>query len=340
VALSPDNSPAEAKRSSALDEFAIHPCVTPPVEASRITLPDARFESIGFGLEGRMSRQPRPYTANRVMPPPNASPQRFAVLSSARSGSNMLRSLLQAHPKVECLGELFNPAYEHGHANWLQQSRLRRLADRYVRDHSVELYLDSLFAANSPSGAATAWGFKVMYPGQFHRCGIFPYYWQKHDFKIIRLARRNLLRRYVSEKIAAAEGIWSAREYRGKQLTITVDINDLRGQLHRMETIDSSIDALAKEFRHIFVEYTELVSNPRKTMNDIFEFLGVSTDEAAAIAATTVRQNPAELKEVVENYDEVRASLQGSPYRVFLDDEGMKGCGGKPPHDGPLEKLH
>lgn len=99
----------------------------------------------------------------------NPDVERFAIISGARSGSNMLRSLLESHPGVECLGEIFNPNYGAGYARWRQKSSVRKLRHRYLRDHCVELYLDTLFNVPASKSSLRAKGFKVMYPGQYNR---------------------------------------------------------------------------------------------------------------------------------------------------------------------------
>jgi LPS sulfotransferase NodH len=244
--------------------------------------------------------------------------QRYVVLSSARSGSNMLKSLLDAHPQVECLGEIFNPVYGPGYKKWVQKSRVRHILNKYARNYCVESYLDSLFTKNPQRNSPRALGFKVMYPGQFNRCSLFPYYWQEHEFKIVRLTRRNLLRRYLSGRIACLENVWSAPEHRGKQVTIKLDIDDLIRSIHRMETINMSIDALANEFQNVMVDYEQLVADRTPAMRRIFEFIGVSATEAEHIKSGTARQNPDKLIDLIQNYDEVYEALENTPYEWFL----------------------
>ncbi len=245
--------------------------------------------------------------------------QRFVVLSNARSGSNMLQSMLDEHPQVTCFGEAFNPSYGKGYANWVCKSFLRRMSDKYLRDYCMGAYLDSLCTVES-RGDIRAVGFKVLYPGQFNRCPSFRHYWQTHEFKIVRLIRRNLLRRYVSSMIANKENRWSASEHRGERVTVMVDIDDLHRAFSRMEAKNRGSDALANEFQNIMVDYEQLVSNRDGIMRNIFEFLGVGEDEAAIVAPRTAKQNPEKLDMLIENYDEVRAALMGSQYEWFLEE--------------------
>ncbi|MCU0694120.1 MAG: sulfotransferase [Polyangiaceae bacterium] len=256
------------------------------------------------------------------MPSEQMTAQRFVVLSSARSGSNMLRSLLEEHPDVACSGEMFNPANGDGYVKWARKSAVRRLQNRYLRNHCVEAYLDNLFAKAYLQGAPKAIGFKVMYPGQFNRCSIFPYYWQEHGFKIVRLTRHNLLRRYVSSKIANLEDVWATREHRGTRVTLKVEIDDLLARLSRMEVINQRINSLVNEFDHIMVDYERLVADKGAVMQAVFGFLGVGGgDRSHDVQAKTVRQNPDRLSDLIENYDEVCTALQATPWRRFIEEQ-------------------
>ena len=79
--------------------------------------------------------------------------QRFVLLSNARSGSNMLQSMLDKHPQIVCYGEVFNPMYGKGYVKWVKKSFLRRLAEKYIRDFCVENYLNTL--SDVPSSGIT-----------------------------------------------------------------------------------------------------------------------------------------------------------------------------------------
>ena len=244
---------------------------------------------------------------------------KFVVLTQARTGSNMLVSLLDNHPEVRCYGEAFNPRSAFGYENWLRKSPLRKIANRYMRDYCVERYLDSLFSLR-PKDNTRATGFKVIYPGQFDRWSDFRYYWRTYDFKIISLIRHNLLRKYLSSKIANLEDVWSAQEHRGKTVSVKVDVGDLKRVIARMDTVYRLIDTLTVEFQGIQVSYEELSSSRENVMRTLSQFLGIKEFEADTLKAGTVKQNPARLEELIENYDEVCSALHNTQHEWFLED--------------------
>jgi hypothetical protein len=245
--------------------------------------------------------------------------QKFVMLSYARCGSNMLKAMLNEHPQITCFGEIFNPAYGKGYLKWVTKSFLRRLSHKYLRDYSIETYLNDICKIQT-TGDTQAVGYKVMYPGQFERYPNFRDYWKFNKFKIIRLTRYNLLRRYLSSKIANKESRWSSSNYRGRQITIQLDLDDLKRSINCLESIDCQIDSLAQEFQYLNVSHEQIVSNRKSSLRNIFEFLGVDIDQTEKIEPRTVKQNPGKLNMLIENYDEVREALAGSQYERFLEE--------------------
>lgn len=244
---------------------------------------------------------------------------KFVVLTQARTGSNMLVSMLDKHPEVRCIGEAFNPVSAFGYENWMKKSRLRKVANKYIRDYCVQAYLDSLFSVRSNENIRAA-GFKLIYPGQFDRWSSFRYYWRTYDFKIISLIRRNLLRKYVSSQIANLEGVWSTQKRRDEKVHINIDLNDLKRSLARTEAIYKLIDTLTVEFRGVQVSYEELSSDRANAMKSMFQFLGIKEFDSETLTAKTVKQNPEKLDMLIENYDEVYSALRNTKYEWCLEE--------------------
>ena len=171
-----------------------------------------------------------------------------------------------------------------------------------------------------PEEHTRAVGFKVIYPGQFDRWSNLRYFLRTYDYKIISLIRQNLIRKYVSSKIANLEGVWSAQEHRGKRLSIKVDVSDLLREISRMETLYRLIETLTVEFRGIQISYEELSSNRDSVMREIFQFLGIKEFEVEALKAKTVQQNPERLNQIIENYDDVYSALRNTRYEWCLEE--------------------
>jgi LPS sulfotransferase NodH len=245
------------------------------------------------------------------------------VLTQARTGSNLLVSLLDGHPEIRCLGEIFNPRSSFGYENWTKKTIVRKMTHKYIRNYSVERYLDSLFWVRAGEIIRAA-GFKVMYPGQVDRWPDCRYYLRSNDIKVISLVRENLLRKYLSSRIANIEEVWSSRNHRGKTLQVKVDINDLEREIARTETIYRLIDIVTVEFRGIRVTYEELSADRKAVTEGIFKYLGVSLVDTSTFEARTAKQNPARLDELIENFDEVRTFLLSAGYERFFDESARQ----------------
>ena len=243
---------------------------------------------------------------------------RFVILANGRSGSNMLVTTLDEHPNVQCVGEVFNPGSSFGYEKWARKSLRRRIADRYARDYSIESYLDSC-CVRDPRSRTHAVGFKVIYPGQFDRWASLRYSWRKHNFRVISLFRRNLLRKYISSKIARRDGTWSSSEKRDAAIRIRFDLTEFKREVARMEAIYALLDSLTLEFRGIRIVYEELLQDYVSGIQEVLRFLEVSDAEADSIKPRTVRQNPSRISDLIENYDEILLALRGTTYEEFLE---------------------
>ena len=244
---------------------------------------------------------------------------KFMVLTQARTGSSMFTSMLDSHPNIKCFGEVFNPGSNFGYKHWQSKSYKRRIADKYLRDYNIEKYIDSLLSVE-PEDNTQAVGFKVIYPGQFDRWPNLRCYCRENDFKVISCIRKNLVRKYISSKIANYEGVWTTQERREERVSLNVDVNDLSRYLDRVETIYQLIDTLTVEFRGIQVSYEELSSNRESIMIEVLQFLGIEELEIQELKAKTVKQNPERLDQIIENYDEVSSFLNKTRHKWCLEE--------------------
>ena len=77
------------------------------------------------------------------------------------------------------------------------------------------------------------------------------------------------------------------------------------------------------EFDGIQISYEELISDRETVMRTISQFLGIQPFEKGMLKAKTVKQNPAALDELIENYDEVCSALRDTQYEWFLKEPGQ-----------------
>jgi LPS sulfotransferase NodH len=138
---------------------------------------------------------------------PEGKPRAFVVVSSARSGSNLLVGYLRQVRQVACLGEIFRDAYP-GSPGWdklVERLGLPRdAADLHARDVTAfwELVVEQGLRRRGWVGA------KAFY---YHRRG--ERIWDRFgedDHRVIHLWRDATFEQYVSRLLAVSSGEWKS----------------------------------------------------------------------------------------------------------------------------------
>jgi hypothetical protein len=202
---------------------------------------------------------------------------KYVLLGHRRTGTNLLRQSLNLHPDVMCKGELFN---------------LTKRWSKVLVDTStiVNYGFRSTKAAN---------GFSLHY----HHAQK-PYLdcvSKSKKYPVIRIIRRNLLERYVSQKIAEITGVYRSTVFVDASIKIKIDLNDMLNNFHKIKT---DLTFLPENYIDIF--YEDLCSNYDFNMGIIFDFLKVPS---CIVRPNLCKIESRPMSEVIINYDEV-ASYQ------------------------------
>jgi LPS sulfotransferase NodH len=213
----------------------------------------------------------------------------FVILSEPRSGSTMLHTYLNSHTQIKSYGEVLRENIE---------------ANAIVKETTP--YINTLaFKPHTP--ALKAIGLKLFY--EYYEdpryAESFKYIVNRNDVKIIYLIRRDILKVYVSLKIAQKTNVWSSVKSatNGTQPRITIDRHDyikFREEHLRHRRLFVS---LLKDHPLLEVAYEDLVQNPQPILNSIQQFLGV---KPKALFTLLKQQNPGSVESLITNYDEVK----------------------------------
>jgi LPS sulfotransferase NodH len=223
----------------------------------------------------------------------------FIVLAHARTGSNMLLSMLRSHPRLYVQGEVF----------------------AQVEPDVIHATVVRTFRRRLPRRVAAA-GCKVFYYHPLRdRSGVL---WREldalPDLHVVHLRRRNILRTVVSREIAAQRDEWlqtrpqEAVPAELKQVSMSAE--QIRAGVERIQRLESEAVERFSTRPLLEVSYEELVSSPTDEFGRITDFLGVS---AADPKGTTLRQNPEPLSLLLVNYDELKDVFGGTPIEAWLD---------------------
>ena len=220
----------------------------------------------------------------------------------------MLCTLLGSHPDVLCHHELFNP---DGAIYALE------LRDGSFDLGGIEERDRDPLASSSASGRLTSdtriVGFKMT-----HRQNetVLDAVLRDAEVRKIVLRRQNRVRTFVSQRVSEETGQWEV--YRDEDLVperprVHVDVAALRESIAENEGYYDEIEHVleAGEEPYLRVSYERLVAGGERTR--LLEFLGLpdAVRAAATLRMSSVRQNPAPLRELVTNF----AELEDAPRR-------------------------
>lgn len=230
---------------------------------------------------------------------------KFAIVSTPRSGTHLLRTLLGSHPCIEMHGEAFNRFGQHL-LPYSQETTARNILERhlfrpyfeYVEAVGFVLFRD----LDTEWAGANIWEVLVGLQG----------------LKIILLDRRNRLERLVSLKKSLRDQIWYVgrddKRHR-QEIRLTIPPGEL------VEFIDQDLANRAKFldcFSHhdiLPVEYEDLLENPGPVHAQLLEFLQVS---AARLVPGTGKKETSSIASTIENMDPLKSELQGTPYARYV----------------------
>ena len=228
----------------------------------------------------------------------NEKYDKFVIITSPRTGSNLLVSLLSSNRYIHAEGELFN----------------------HIQEESCSEIWQRTFSKHLPWIKAV--GFKIFYdhPLASEDKSVWDMIRRDRSIKIIQLVRENMLRSQLSLQIAYKTNIWG--------LTPTMKDTPLQRRRieinnHNFVTKLREIDSHKKSIRETFeghpffeLSYEELISNTHVKMNRIFNFLEAPRNK---VKTNLRKQNSESLKDLIINYkefvidgasDEIPASVQ------------------------------
>ena len=226
---------------------------------------------------------------------------RFIVLARSRTGSNLVISSLNSHPQVRCDGEILNK----------------------LNGRRFEKVLSHTFG-KQPS-FIRARGFKIFYyhPQDDPTCRLWDTLESMRDLHVIHLKRTNILRTIISRKIAARKGAWtSLSEQRHKQvgkaqLKVTFTVQELREGFQQTRSWEENWDERFKHHAHLNISYEDITQRRAEQFQAMFSFLGVSPRETVS---DLQRQNPQDMRSLVDNYDELKIAFADTKWARFFED--------------------
>lgn len=211
---------------------------------------------------------------------------KFIILSSGRCGSTLLHTYLNSHPSILSKGEILRELYDGDGPNAPKEvdDIIFKPQGNHIKSVGLKLFYDYRDMNNFKNA------FQAIAKDQ--------------SIKVIHLVREDKLAQFVSYKRAWRDLEWSANPENANYGTkLTVDVQEYTDFVN--ENKQYRTEALVSFQAHDFIEltYEQLSNDAEKYLKNIQEFLEVP--EARLFTALS-KQSNRPLKEVVDNWDDVR----------------------------------
>ena len=226
-------------------------------------------------------------------------PVRFVIFAQGRTGSTLLTSTLDTHPQITCRDEILG----------LPRALPHQFVENAARGSGAEAFgfHVKIYQLTSWQRVRDVHGWLSALRGR--------------GWKIIYLRRENLLRHVVSNVFAEAAGAYHhpSGTTTKRPERITLDIARLRQGIDgRQRNLTAERQALSG-LEHLELVYERDLEKPgshAQTFARIQSFLGVEEVDLAPRLRKAVAMP---LDELIENYEDVRAMLSGTPDEAFLN---------------------
>ena len=224
----------------------------------------------------------------------------FVIIADLRTGSTLLSTSLNMHPRIRCYGELFHP--DTFPDNQLDGRDRFTLSGREV--------VCEAFSA----GGAEAAGFRAMVflpmDSQPQWADSWDELSNRDDLRVIYLTRRDELAQYASILVAQQTRVWHPSpddpvlrpENRPR---ITIDPQAFRRWTDERAALFAERRRQLRGKRSLDLDYETLVSEWPSAIRNVQGFLD---SDPIALEPAKQKQEKRALSDVVANYDELRAA--------------------------------
>lgn len=267
---------------------------------------------------GRLKESPtlRNFALDMGLLPGHSDYARFIILGRSRSGSNLLRGLLNAHPQVMAFGEIFQNKDEisWGLSGYPQN---RKLQEQFLHE-PVALLQEQVFRKQSKDVRAV--GFKIFY---YHAQDddwrpVWDFLQNERSLQVIHIKRINMLRTHLSRKLALETDRWV--NVTGERQTfqpIMLDYAECLADFEQTQSWQDESDRIFADHPLCHISYEGLSADIDAEMARVQEFLGV---DLLPVTPETHQQNTQALSDSIANYEELKRQFAGTRWRVFFEE--------------------
>jgi LPS sulfotransferase NodH len=227
--------------------------------------------------------------------------RRFVIVTTGRTGSELLVSLLNSHPQIACDGELL-----HDKHRWPD----RLVAGRVERAHRR---------------GKLAYGFKVQ-PTQIHDVQDLeaPVTWVRSMYakgwRVIHLRRENRLEQAISVVRRETMQGHFRQGQGGRFEPVALDPYVLMGSMCLIGHSEQRIEELLMGVDHYRISYEGNLLQPADQEATVAHICRMLDLEPQATTTDFVRVTPTSMRESVTNYDEIATVIRQNSFARYLPD--------------------
>lgn len=254
------------------------------------------------------------------------------VLARQRSGTGALGTVLDQHPDIKYMGEVFHHDKIDKSPNyfWFVRRKLDKDPDIILPNESQRRFDAYAKFLERRSGRIHT-VIDVKYSSTHH----FNSHWlgigeppslfkilTARGTPILHLMRTNYVKAFVSGRLAEINGIWHARkDTEIKFGSLRVDIRACMSFVEKQTRQDEQVRQILKNHPKLMtLNYEELFDGSGALKPDVAEQLAqfFQVTPFKRLLPVTVKQTSDDLRHVLDNFDEVARAVQGTPYAWML----------------------
>lgn len=243
---------------------------------------------------------------------------KFCLITTPRSGSTWLTTLLDSHPQIKAFEEPF--LWREHRPNWRDEVFVSyydyRKKSSAIRPWALFQYLDIL---DGYPGQHDTIGYKVMYNHILEQPEILLKL-IKDRYKLIHLVRANYLDILISRASKQQYGIaHSTQKSQVKPVVLDTDclLKTIQSYERNYIIAKQLIELLPLDCLEI--TYEALRDDTEKVLSKVTDFLGV--DSYLNLTSSLKRVNGGSYREKIVNYEEVSSLLTPTKYAKFLSNK-------------------
>lgn len=255
----------------------------------------------------------------------------FVIISHLRSGTHLLRTLLESHPQIACQSEVFNS--DNPNLPYPLSIDTQDILDQWVyRD-----FPDQVSCVGFVLQAYHPFGLKA-FPGireNPHWADIWTHLHDSPDVRIIHLRRNNSLRRHLSHRLARRTRQWhhwdekrvdsishlqplqAGSATQQQKPALRLDADRLLVDFEEVEQLHEQVERRFAGNRYYSLSYESLCKHPETSCAQLLQFLSVQNIPLSA-AVKKLEDRP--LAASISNFEQLKTQFKGSRWAAFFED--------------------